>query len=107
MTKKDKKNQESKDQKDLNDQRELKNIIEFPCSFSIKVFGAHGSTCVADTEKIVAQHFPDLAKDRIKIKDSKGGKYCAINIEIDVDSQQQLDAIYTDLSKCPSIIMVL
>lgn len=86
---------------------ERKTLLEFPCEFTIKVFGKHAPECHAETRKIIDKHFPELQDNNIEIKDSKKGNYCAINITVTAQSQEQLDAAYTDLSSCPDIIMVL
>ena len=93
--------------KQQNNNIEKKSLIKFPCDFTIKVFGEHNSTCISDTEDIVEKHFPGLNQDKFEVRDSKGSKYCAIQVKVYVQSQEQLDELYTDLSKCPSTLMVL
>ena len=84
-----------------------KSLLEFPCDFTIKVFGKHDTNCKQETRNIIEKHFPEVKDDNFVIKDSKESKYCAIRVTINAQSQEQLDAAYTELSSCPDIIMTL
>ncbi len=56
---------------------------------------------------IINHHVHDLGEAAITIKESKGGKYISITANINAKSQAQLDALYTELSTHPKILMVL
>lgn len=56
---------------------------------------------------IINHHVSDLGEGAITIKESKGGKYVSITATIRAKSQEQLDALYTELSGHPEILMVL
>jgi putative lipoic acid-binding regulatory protein len=91
----------------INNNESKKNIIEFPCAFVLKIFGKHGANYIEEAKRIVLSHFPDTNEGKFIIKDSKESKYCAISVEVNAESQQQLDAAYIELSSCPDILMVL
>jgi putative lipoic acid-binding regulatory protein len=84
-----------------------KKIIDFPCSFVLKIFSKQGSNYIAEAKKIVLNNFPDTNDEKFIIRYSKESKYCAISVEVNAKSQQQLDAAYIELSSCPNILMVL
>lgn len=77
-----------------------KPLIEFPCTFPIKVMGINSSALIADVTAIVAVHCPDFdPEDNIKITPSSKGNYISVTATVNATSQQQLDSIYSDLSK--------
>ena len=77
-----------------------KPLIEFPCTFPIKVMGINSSALIADVAAIVSVHCLDFdPEDDIKITPSTKGNYISVTAMINATSQQQLDAIYSDLSK--------
>ena len=82
-------------------------LLEFPCSFAIKVVGhsdpARGTTVLT----LIQKHVTAIDSDAIKYRPSKKGKYTALTITIVATSQVQLDAIYYDLSDCDAIVMAL
>lgn len=56
---------------------------------------------------ILNQHVPDLGEGAIVSKLSKGGKFESMTATINATSQEQLDALYSALTKNPNILMVL
>jgi putative lipoic acid-binding regulatory protein len=81
--------------------------LEFPCYFPIKVVGAAGSAFEALTLGIVRKHVPDLSEAAVVSRLSKDGNYQAMTITVHAVSQEQLDALYRELSADEQIIMVL
>ncbi|MGB6977082.1 MAG: DUF493 domain-containing protein [Gammaproteobacteria bacterium] len=81
--------------------------MEFPCYFPIKVVGAAGGAFEALTLGIVRKHVPDLSEAAVTSRISKDGNYQAMTITVHAISQEQLDAVYRELSAAEKIIMVL
>ena len=82
-------------------------LLEFPCEFPIKVFGAAIPEFEAAVASIIIKHIPDFDPTRFELRPSKGNRYQAITVTVTAISQQQLDAIYQDLSSHELIIMTL
>jgi putative lipoic acid-binding regulatory protein len=82
-------------------------LLDFPCSFALKVVG-HSSPALKDTVlTIIQNHVAEIDKSTVKSRPSKNGKYTALTVTIVATSQVQLDAIYHDLTDCDAIVMAL
>jgi putative lipoic acid-binding regulatory protein len=86
---------------------ENKSLLTFPCDFTLKVFGLRNDEFEGAVLMIIHKHLPDFVDRAIQVRPSKNGKYHALSITVHVSSQEQLDAIYTDLSASPHVVMVL
>ncbi len=82
-------------------------LLQFPCEFVIKIFGNAHEEFEVQALTIIRHHIKDLAENAIKSRLSKDGKYLALTITMPIDSREQLDAIYRELSSNPLILMVL
>lgn len=82
-------------------------LLKFPCDFTIKVFGLGSDEFEAAVLVIIHKHAPNLSGRAIQSRASESGKYRALSITIHVDSKEQLDNIYRDLSSSPHVIMAL
>jgi putative lipoic acid-binding regulatory protein len=50
---------------------------------------------------------PNFSDRALQVRDSKNGKYCALNITVHVESREQLDNIYQALTASPQVLMAL
>ena len=82
-------------------------LIIFPCDFTIKVFGLTSDEFEKTVLNIIHKHVPTLADRAIQTRPSANAKYSAMSITVHVDSQEQLDRIYQDLSSSPQVLMAL
>ncbi|STX51652.1 putative lipoate regulatory protein YbeD [Legionella busanensis] len=82
-------------------------IIEFPCDFPIKIIGIHSNNFNSDITEIILKHFPNTESNRITYKTSEKGNYAAITATVYPTCQQELDALYRELTQYPGIKMVL
>ena len=73
-------------------------LLEFPCAFPIKSIGRQDDNFEALVIEIVRRHAPNLNESQVKARPSRGGKWVAVTLVIQAESQEQLDAIYRDLS---------
>ncbi len=81
--------------------------FEFPCQFPIKAMGRKTATMESAVIAIVQRHVEASSAIDIKIRESKGGKFVSVTVEINAQSKAQLEAIYLDLSACPDVVMTL
>lgn len=86
---------------------EKKSIMTFPCDFVIKVFGVPSDDFENHVIAMISKHYADFAESSIVRRPSKDGKYVAYSINIHVNSQEQLDNIYRDLTANPLVLMAL
>jgi len=81
--------------------------LVFPCEFSIKVFGVATDQFVTQVMGLIRKHIPEAEDACFRTRPSQDGKYLAITITVEAESQPQLDAIYQELTASPLILMAL
>ena len=82
-------------------------LLEFPCKFPLKVMGKNTDDFEALVTGIVlalAELWPD---EPIRSVASKEGNYVSITAVVKAESQEQLDAIYQELTDCDQVKMAL
>ena len=82
-------------------------ILEFPCNFPIKVMGHNADDFQALVFGIVSRHDPELDETRLRIRESRHGRYQSITVNVCATSRAQLDAIYEDLSAHERVVIAL
>lgn len=84
-----------------------KSLIEFPCSFPIKIVGQNSDDFIEQIKDIVLTHFPNFQDQHLLHKKSSQANYLAITVTVYAENQEMLDALYQDLSTHPLVKMVL
>lgn len=81
---------------------EKKNEIQYPCTWHYRIIGN-------SKEELIEAAFELLEKEFIHTlgKESSGGKYHSINLEILVETKEERDQIFTTLHKDSRIKFVL
>lgn len=82
-------------------------MIEFPCDFPIKIIFKNLPGATDELLAIVRRHHPEMPDSAIQQQPSQNGTYCAITATIIAKSQEELDALYRELTQHPDIKMVL
>lgn len=82
-------------------------LLKFPCRFPIKVMGRDDANFRTVAVQIVSAHAGDIADSDVRISASSKGNFVSLTIEIDAQSQQQLDAIYQDLTDHEDVLFSL
>ncbi len=80
-------------------------LMEFPCSFPIKVMGEAADDFDMLIVEIVRKHHPDLTEGAVKTRPSREGKYISVTVTIEAQSREQLDNIYLDLTAHERVLM--
>jgi len=80
-------------------------LMEFPCSFPIKVMGKAANDFDMLIVEIVRKHYPDLTEGAVKTRPSREGKYISVTVTINAQSREQLDNIYLDLTAHECVLM--
>lgn len=86
---------------------EKKGGLTFPCEFVIKVFGLTSNEFTPKILTLIKKHLSNISEEAIQNRPSKDGKYQALSITVYVTSQEQLDAIYRELTSDPAVLMAL
>jgi putative lipoic acid-binding regulatory protein len=81
--------------------------LTFPCTFPIKAMGLAGNDFDLLVVEIIRKHAPDLGEGAVQTRASSGGKYLSVTVTIEAVSQEQLDAIYMELSGHERVVMAL
>ena len=82
-------------------------LIVYPCAFPIKVMGAKVNGYVHAITSIAHEFDPTFDAKTIELRESKGGNYLGITLNITATSREQLDELYRTLSTHPMVKMVL
>jgi len=82
-------------------------LIEYPCSFPIKIMGKSQAGFAQAMMQIVMRHAPDFDPASMEMKSSKKGKYLSLTCIIQATSRAQLDDLYRELCDHPMVVMVL
>ena len=82
-------------------------LLTFPCVFPLKVMGRREDGFAQVVSEVVMRHAPDFNAGTIEMRTSKNGRYLSLTVTLNARSREQLDAIYTELSKHPLVMMVL
>jgi uncharacterized protein len=82
-------------------------LIEFPTAFPIKIMGQTQDGFAQAMIDIVLKHAPDFDAASTEMRPSRGGKYLGLTCTITATSQDQLDALYRELTAHPLVKMVL
>ena len=82
-------------------------LLEFPCSFPIKMMGKADAGFSDVAVGLIEQHVGSIAKDCVQSTTSRNGNFLSVTVTIDAQSQEQLDGIYHDLSDHEDILVAL
>jgi putative lipoic acid-binding regulatory protein len=81
--------------------------IEFPCEFPIKMMGRDTPEFRVTARSLVEKHSGEVADEAVKEAQSRKGNFVSITVTITATSQQQLDAIYQDVTNHEDVLMAL
>ena len=81
--------------------------LTFPCTFPIKVMGRREDGFAQAVSEVVMRHAPDFHPVTMEMRSSKQGRYLSLTVTINARSREQLDGLYTELTRHPMVIMVL
>jgi putative lipoic acid-binding regulatory protein len=82
-------------------------LIEFPCSFTIKIMGENQATFLQAMVSLIQAHAPEFTESDIDVRHSSGGKYTSLSCQVWATSQMQLDEIYRSVSAHPLVKFAL
>ena len=86
---------------------ETPSLLTFPCEFPIKVMGRREDGFAQTVADVVRRHAPGFPAEAVEMRASSNARYLSVTVTIEATSRAQLDALYTELSKHPMVMMVL
>ena len=89
------------------DQPQEDQLLQFPCSFPIKVMGRDEPGFRETVVEIVAVHAGAISDNDVRLSPSSKGNFVSITVTIEAESQQQLDSIYGDLTADENVLVSL
>lgn len=90
---------------DLNQDKKLRDLLEFPCDFTFKVVGAARHDLIDDVVMVVQQYVKGDYNPRQAV--SSKGTYHSISIDIFAEHIDQIETLYVELAKIEGVRMVL
>ena len=81
--------------------------LQFPCDFPIKAFGRHTGDFDDLVLALVSEHAPEVTRDMLSTRSSRGGRYLAVTVNLRAQSRAQLDRIYESLSAHERVLAAL
>jgi putative lipoic acid-binding regulatory protein len=91
----------------LPDEPREESLLTFPCVFPMKVVGRREDGFAQTVCDIVVKHAADFHPGTLEMRTSKNGRYLSLTVTLNARSREQLDALYSELSKHPLVMMVL
>jgi len=82
-------------------------LIEYPCSFPIKVMGARVDGFAEAMVQIAQQFDPEYDPTTLEMRPSKAGNYLSVTLTIRATSREQLDNMYLALTAHPMVKVAL
>lgn len=82
-------------------------LLEFPCDFPLKIMGRSENSFVYAITEVVQRHAPDFDAATVRLRASSEGTYLSLTCTINAISQEQLDALYRELTSHPLVKVVL
>ena len=89
------------------DKPEQEQLLQFPCSFPIKVMGRDKTGFRNTVVEIVKKYASDIGEDDVRIAPSSKGNFVSVTITVLADSREQLDNIYRDLTAHDDVLFSL
>ena len=82
-------------------------VMEFPCSFPIKLMGKESGEFRQAVRELVEKHTGPLEDEAIQASLSRNGRFVSVTITVVAESREQLDNIYRDATAHDDVIMAL
>ncbi|HEY3460881.1 MAG TPA: DUF493 family protein, partial [Casimicrobiaceae bacterium] len=76
-------------------------LLEFPCSFPIKIMGRTADGFAQAISEIVCRHAPDFDPGTLEMRASSAGNYLSMTATVNATSREQLDDLYRELVAHP------
>jgi uncharacterized protein len=82
-------------------------LLTFPCTYPLKIIGENTSEFYVTVAVIIEKYIAEAETILYNTKTSSGGKYLSITAIFTARSQEQLTAIYKELSIHKSVLIMM
>ena len=82
-------------------------LLEFPCDFPLKIMGPAAADFAPTIAAVVSRHAPGFDPAAMAMRPSRAGNYLSLTCTVRAVSQDQLDALYRELTAHPMVKVVL
>lgn len=82
-------------------------LLEFPCDFPIKVMGRDAEGFERLVLSVFERHLGELDASQVATRPSSSGNFLSVTVTFRAASQQQLDALYRDLTALDEVLFCL
>jgi len=89
----------------INSDAKLKDLLEFPCSFTYKVMGHAEPELTEKVLEVIQRHAPGDYNPTLK--PSAKGNYHSVSVNINATSIEQVETLYKELGEIDIVRMVL
>jgi putative lipoic acid-binding regulatory protein len=86
---------------------EEETAFEFPCTFPLKVMGAHSEAFETEVLTLVREHVGEPGEEAIQRRASSNGRYLSLTVTFTATSKAQLDDLYRALHASEQVLMTL
>ena len=91
----------------MTEPEKTESLLTFPCVFPIKIMGRREAGFAQAISEMVLRHAPDFHPDTMEMRISKNGRYISLTVNLNAKSREQLDALYSEISAHPLVLMAL
>jgi uncharacterized protein len=91
----------------MTEESKPESLLKFPVAFPIKAMGKREDGFAQFVSSVVSKHAPDFDPATIEMRPSSNGRFISITVTINAQSQEQLDAIYRELSAAKDKVLYL
>ncbi len=81
--------------------------IEFPCEFPVKMMGRNSPEFRTTARALVEKHAGAVGDDSVQESLSRNERFVSVTVTVTATSQEQLDAIYQDVTDHDDVLMAL
>jgi len=85
----------------------LRNLIDFPTVFRLRVIGYNANDFATYVMVRVRRFIPEVNEDNIQVRLSNGGKYCSVIVSFIAESEDQLQAIYENFTHDERVLFLI
>lgn len=80
-------------------------LIDFPCTYPLKVVGKNTEEFEATVRSIIGKHVQENSEVRYSSRTSSSNRYLSITATLVAQSQEQLKAIYAELANSNLVLI--
>lgn len=82
-------------------------LLQFPCEFPIKVMGRDADDFESEVLAIFRRHLGDIDAAQVNARPSSSGNFLSVTVTFRATSQEQLDALYRELTDHEQVLFCL